>query len=149
MNIQQFITPQNQSQHDMRQLWFEYLHAVNPVGVNRVLNNYGFTDRMAPVNEEETLEAIENVVEMHGTDGIRDLMMCLPEFDAIRAIVTPKASPFMSIPINNINQVTQIPNAAVRNATGNETVTGLSIPVDDILKGAIIFGILYLLTQKL
>ena len=149
MNIQQFIYPNNQSQQDVREEWISHLLYVNPVGINRILTKYGFSGRLQPDSREDTIEAIEILIEQNGTDAIRDLLMAQPEFDAIKELLTPKAKPFIGIPINRVNQVTQTPAPAVQNATGIENITGLSIPVNDMIKGAIIFGILYLLTKKM
>jgi hypothetical protein len=147
VNIQQFITPQNQSQQDMRDEWLSHLLYVNPVGINRILNKYGYSGRLEPQTREDTIEAIGILIEYNGTDAIRDLLMAQPEFDAIRELLTPKTKPYISVPINNINQVTQKP--VMQNATGMETIDGIfDIPANDIIKGMLIFGILYLLTKQ-
>jgi len=127
----------------MRDEWLSHLIYVNPVGINRILTKYGFSGRLEPDSREDTIEAIEMMIEQNGTDAIRELLIIQPEFEAIKQLLTPKARPYISVPINQ----TQIPE--VRNVTGNETITGLfAIPVEDMIKGAIIFGILYLLTHK-
>ena len=122
----------------MREEWLSHLTYGNPVGVNRILQKYGFSGYLQPDNRDDTIEALEMLIEQNGTDGIRDLLMIMPEFDAIREILTPKANIIYSAPV-------------IRNATGSEKPAGdiLGIPVDHILKGALIFSVIYLLTKKM
>ena len=139
----------------MREEWLSHLTYVNPVGVNRVLAKYGFSGELQPVTREDTIEAIEMMIEHNGTDAIRELLMIQPEFEAIKQLLTPRAKPFVSIPLNQVNQVTQTMQPVqalqpvMQNATGSVTNQGIfDIPTRDILTGAAIFGILYLLTKK-
>ena len=138
MNIQQFIDPANQTQTDMRAEWIIYLLRVNPIGVNKILSRYGFTGRYQPVDEEDYREAIEILIEQNGTDAIRDLFKIQPEYEAIRDLLAIKVDPV-------------IVESATLNATGNENTASeiISIPINDIVKAAAVFGLLYLLTQKL
>lgn len=155
MNIQQFIQPQNQSQQDIREEWISHLINCNRVGINRVLDKYGYSGNLQPETREDTIEAIEMLIEYNGTDGIRDLMMAQPEFEAIKQILFVQNRKVIPIPVNAISQVVQtpqpsIPQPVMQNATGGIETAGLfSIPVNDIVKGAIIFGILYMLTRNI
>jgi hypothetical protein len=151
LNIQDFISPRNQSQQDMREEWITHLIYVNRVGINRVLNKYGYSGELQPTTREDTIEAIEMLIEQNGTDAIRDLLMAQPEFEAIKQLLTPKLKPIYRIPINQtFTQVTKpLPTVQVmQNATGSETTKLFDISTDDLLKGALIFGILYLLTKE-
>ena len=140
MNIQQFIYPENQTQTDMRDEWIAYLLKVNPIGCNRVLTRYGFSGRYQPEDEEDYREAIEMLIEQNGTDAIRDLLKLQPEYEAIRELFTHQVDPVI------------IPEKTMKNATGNENTASdvvSSLPMNDILKAAAVFGLLYVLTQKL
>jgi hypothetical protein len=143
----------------MRQEWLSHLVFVNRAGVNRILAKYGYLGTLEPQTREETIEAIEMAIEYNGTDAIRDFMMVQPEFEAIKQLVMPKNRQFVGIPVEKINQVVQTPTQqqptqavqplVLRNATGIDNNTGLfDIPANDIIKGAIIFGIIYFLTKK-
>lgn len=137
MNIQQLIYPSNQTQQDQREEWLSHLTYANPVGVNRILWKFGFSGMNQPNNREETIEAMEMMIEQNGTDAIRELLAIMPEFEAIREMLTPKAKIVYAYPVNE---------PEYKPATGNEI---LNIPVDHIVKGALIFGLVYLLSKKL
>lgn len=122
----------------MRAEWIAYLLRVNPIGVNRVLNRYGFTGRYQPEDEEDYREAIEMLIEQNGTDAIRDLLKIQPEYEVIRDLFTQKVEPVVIAPEPK----------QTRNATGTE-ITQSVLPMNDILKAAAVFGLLYVLTRKL
>ena len=71
---------------DEKLTWLDYLIISNPQGIMMVLNRYGYTGYLAPMDGNEMYEVCLDLIQKHGDEVIVELLKSHPLFDVIADI---------------------------------------------------------------
>jgi hypothetical protein len=100
--------------------WLDYIILSNPQGVMKVLAGYGYTGYLAPRDNQEMIEACQELMDKYGEAAVIDLLKSHPLYDAISEVASSDGKLFKNATgdsiisiIKTINYQSLIENALI------------------------------------
>jgi hypothetical protein len=113
--------------HNEKMIEFiERVNYSNPIGFKRILNKYGATGILEPQDAEESIEAMQLLINEYGNVVVNDLLKVHPDRNLFASFYNG-GSMKNSNPFRNINMSTGFPTGFYFDTQGNSN-TGTSIP---------------------
>ena len=113
---------------DQNLTWLDYIILSHPQGVMKVLNNYGYSDYLAPQDQDEMMEACQELMSKYNEQAVIDLLKSHPLYYTIADISAQDKS------------------VSFKNATGDSVIAIIkTINYQSLIENAlIIIGAFYL-----